>query len=67
MVLGSVPPILASTALLIHSQLTEWTLTGTATHLPSFLANFCSGAGTTASQPSFLAVSEMSPILPACA
>ena len=25
----------AMTALLIHSQLTEWTLTGAATHLPS--------------------------------
>ena len=34
MVLGSVPPIFSSTALLIHSQLTECTLTGTATHLP---------------------------------
>ena len=34
-VFGSVPPILSMTALLIHSQLTEWTLTGAATHLPS--------------------------------
>ena len=67
MVLGSVPPILSRTGLLIHSQFTEWTVTGTATHFPSTLANFWIAAGTTLSQPSFFATSETSPILPAWA
>ena len=52
-VFGSVPPILSITALLIQTQLTEWMLTGTASHLPLVVVNFCSAFGTTLSQPSF--------------
>ncbi len=66
-VFGSVPPIFSITALLIHNQLTEWMLTGTASHLPSVVVNFCSASGTTLSQPSFFASSVMSPSLPASA
>src|SRR5882762_7777689 len=57
-VFGSlVTPALASTSLLAHTQLVECTLTGEAIHLPVYLENFCSAAGTVLSQPSLLATS----------
>src|SRR5437016_13855536 len=52
---GALPPAASRAALLIQIQLVEWTLTGAAIHLPSYLENFCSAAGTTLSQPSFVA------------
>src|SRR5271168_2730727 len=66
-VFGSVPPILSITALLIQTQLIEWMLTGTASHLPLVVVNFCSALGTTLSQPSLVASEVMSPSLPASA
>src|SRR6267154_1290188 len=44
-VLGSVPPIFSITVLLSQIQLTEWILTGTASHLPLVVVNFCNAVG----------------------
>ncbi len=64
-VFGSlVTPALASTSLLAHTQLVECTLTGEAIHLPLYLENFCSAAGTVLSQPSLLATSFRSATTP---
>src|SRR5882724_5751169 len=67
-VFGSlVTPALASTSLLAHTQLVECTLTGAAIHLPLYLENFCSAAGTVLSQPSLAATafrSATTPCLP---
>ena len=54
-------------ALLIQIQLVEWTLTGAATQLPSYLENFCSAAGMTSSQPSLAATSSRLPSTPCSA
>src|SRR5215510_15172616 len=55
---------LSKMALLAHTQLVECTLTGAATHLPSYLENFCSAGGTTLSQPSLAASSLRSATTP---
>src|SRR5512145_1428369 len=57
-------PALSSTALLAHTQLVEWTLTGEAIHLPLYLENFCKAAGTTLSQFSLAATSFRSATTP---
>src|SRR4051812_46899889 len=64
---GGLPPAASSAFLLIQIQLVEWTLTGAAIHLPSYLAKFCSAGGMTLSQPSFSASGDKSPTTPCLA
>src|SRR5467141_2496271 len=61
---GLLTPDFSSTSLFAHTQLVEWTLTGAAIHLPLYLENFCSAAGTVLSQPSLLATSFRSATTP---
>src|SRR5260370_33294553 len=63
-VLGSVAPICSITALLSQIQLTEWILTGTASHLPLVVVNFCNPVGTSLAQSSLVASAVISPSLP---
>jgi hypothetical protein len=64
---GALPPAASRAALLIQTQLVEWTLTGAEIQLPSYLAKPCSAAGTTASQPSATATSLRLPSAPSAA
>ena len=45
-------PAASSAALLIQTQLVEWTLTGAAIQWPSYFENFCSAVGTTSRRSS---------------
>src|SRR5688572_25639999 len=61
---GCFRPSLSKISLLAHTQLVECTLTGAATHLPSYFENACSAGGTTLSQPSLPARSLRSATTP---
>ena len=60
-------PILSIAALLTQIQLVEWTLTGAATHLPSYLLNFWMAAGMYLSQSLLLATGSRSASAPCSA
>src|SRR5439155_14027778 len=64
---GALPPAASSAFLLIHTQLVEWTFTGAAIHLPSYLAKACSAVGMTLSQPSLSATGPRSAPTPCLA
>ena len=66
-VCGTDMPLASSTALLAQTQFVEWTFTGAEIHLPSCRANACNASGTTASQPSWAAISFRSASAPSLA
>ena len=64
---GALPPAASSAALLIHTQLVEWTFTGAEIQLPPCLPKACRAPGTTSSQPSLPATSLRLPSAPSLA
>src|SRR5688572_2513806 len=64
---GCFRPSLSKISLLAQTQLVECTLTGAATHLPSYFEKACKAGGTTLSQPSLPARSFRSAVTPCLA